>query len=114
MISQLEIKSAKQGEQKMHKTRITPLEDRIVVEQKSADEKTPGGIILPEKAKEKPTRGIVLFAGPGRMLDSGERAPMHVKVGDEIMYDKYAGTEIEVDSKKYVVIREVDTLAVLS
>ena len=99
------------GEIKVSK--LTPLEDRIVVEQNTATEKTPGGIYLPEKAKEKPTRGVVLFAGPGKMLENGERAQMQVQVGNEIVYDRYSATEIEINTKKYVILRESEVLAII-
>lgn len=97
----------------MAKPSIKPLDDRIVVEQKQAEEKTLGGIVLPTAAQERPTIGKCLAVGPGKLLDSGKRGSVSVKVGDEICYGKYSGTEVECDGKKYTVIRESDVLAVL-
>ena len=97
----------------MARLKITPLDDRIVVEQHEAEDKTSGGIILPQQAKEKPTRGTVLAAGPGKMLDSGNRGKMSVSIGDEVYYGKYSGTEVDVDGKKYTVLRESDVLAII-
>lgn len=97
----------------MARLKMTPLDDRIVVEQHEAEDKTAGGIILPQQAKEKPTRGTVLAAGPGKMLDSGNRGKMSVHVGDEVFYGKYSGTEVDLDGKKYTVLRESDVLAIV-
>jgi chaperonin GroES len=97
----------------MARLKIKPLDDRVVVEQHEAEEMTAGGIVLPEQAKEKPTRGTVLAAGPGKLLDSGNRGPLSVKVGDEVFYGKYSGTDVEIDGKKYTVLRESDVLAVI-
>ena len=74
---------------------------------------TSGGIVLPDTAQEKPQRGKVLAVGPGRLLDSGERGEMDVKVGDEVFYGKYSGTEIEMDGREYVILKESDVLAVV-
>ncbi|MDR4506997.1 MAG: co-chaperone GroES [Candidatus Brocadiaceae bacterium] len=90
---------------------IRPLEDRVVIEPMEAEEKTQGGIVLPETAKEKPMKGKVIAVGEGKMLDSGTRAELLVKVGDNVLYGKYAGTEISVDGKEYLVMRESDILA---
>jgi len=97
----------------MAKLKIKPLDDRIVVEQCEAEEKTAGGIVLPDTAKEKPQRGTVVATGPGKLLDSGERGQMSVKVGDEVFYGKYAGSDVEIDRKKYVILRENDVLAII-
>jgi chaperonin GroES len=97
----------------MAKLKIKPLDDRLVVEQAEAEERTAGGIVLPETAKEKPQRGTVLATGPGKMLDSGHRATLSVKVGDEVFYGKYSGTEVEITGKKYTVLRESDVLAII-
>ncbi len=94
--------------------KINPLEDRLVVKPAEAESKTPTGIVLPETAKEKPTRGTVINIGPGKMLDSGKRAPLPVHVGDEVYYGKYAGTEIKVDEEKFVILRESDLLGVVT
>ena len=90
---------------------LKPLDDRVVVEPLTAEEKTAGGIVLPDAAKEKPQRGKVLAVGPGRLLDSGERCPVTVKVGDEVLFAKYGGTEIEVEKKEVKILRESDILA---
>ncbi len=91
--------------------KLNPLDDRIVVEPQEAEEKTAGGIVLPDSAKEKPQRGTVVALGPGRLLDSGERGSMSVAVGDVVIYGKYSGTEIEVDGKEVKILRESDILA---
>ena len=95
------------------KIKFRPMDDRVLVEPCEADEKTVGGIILPDTAREKPQRGIVIAAGPGKLLDSGKRGEMDVKMGDEVFYGKYSGTEIEFNTDKYVVLREGDILAVM-
>ncbi|MEE9604192.1 MAG: co-chaperone GroES [Candidatus Scalindua sp.] len=90
---------------------IRPLDDRIVVEPLEAEEKTEGGIVLPDTAKEKPTKGKVISVGEGKLLDSGNRAKLLVKKGDQVLYGKYAGTEITVSGKEYLILREGDILA---
>lgn len=95
----------------MAKIKIRPLEDRVVVEPMEAEERTAGGIVLPDTAKEKPQRGKVVAVGPGKLLDSGERATMSVAVGDEVIFGKYGGTEIEVDGEEVKILRESDILA---
>lgn len=95
----------------MAKLTIRPLEDRVVIRQIEAEAKTAGGIVLPETAKEKPQRGEVLAVGPGKLLDSGERSPIGVVVGDEILFGKYSGTEIKVDGEEVKILRESDILA---
>jgi chaperonin GroES len=97
----------------MAKLTIKPLDDRIVVERSEAEDKTPGGIVLPDTAKEKPHRGKVLAAGPGKLLKDGKRGSMSVKVGDEVFYGKYAGSDVDVDGKQYVILKESDILAIL-
>ena len=97
----------------MAKIKLNPLDDRVVVEQHEAETRTAGGIVLPETAKEKPTRGTVVAAGPGKMLDSGNRGKMSVRVGDEVFYGKYAGTEVDITGKKYTVLRESEILAIV-
>jgi chaperonin GroES len=92
---------------------IKPLGDRVLVEPVEGEETTASGIVLPETAKEKPQEGLVLAVGPGRLLDSGERAPMEVKAKDKVLYAKYAGTELKRDDKKYLILSEKDILAVL-
>ena len=97
------------------KTRIKfrPMDDRVLVEPCEAEEATAGGIILPDTAREKPQRGTVMATGPGKLLDSGNRGEMSVRVGDEVFYGKYAGTEIEFGTEKCVVLRENDILAIV-
>jgi chaperonin GroES len=90
---------------------IKPLDDRVVVEPIEAEEKTAGGIVLPDTAKEKPMRGKIVAAGPGKMLDNGKRGEMSVKKGDEVIYGKYSGTEVKVKGKELVIIRESELLA---
>jgi chaperonin GroES len=93
--------------------KIKPLDDRILVKQCEAEEKTSGGIVLPDSAQEKPQRGKVVATGPGKLLDSGERGQMCVKKGDEVFYGKYAGSEVEIDKEKFVILRENDVLAIV-
>ncbi len=93
------------------KMNLRPLDDRVVVEPVEAEEVTAGGIVLPDTAKEKPQRGTVLAVGPGKLLDSGERGSLSVAVGDEVIYGKYAGTDIEVDGRDVKILRESDVLA---
>jgi len=94
--------------------KIKPLHDRIVVEAAPKEEKSAGGIILPDTAQEKPQRGKVLAVGPGKRLDSGQLAPVDVKVGETVLYGKYGGTEVEVDGQDYVILRAEDILAIVS
>jgi chaperonin GroES len=91
--------------------KINPLDDRVVVRTNEAEETTAGGIVLPDAAQEKPQRGTVLAVGPGRLLDSGQRAVVSVEVGDEILFGKYGGTDIEVDGEEVKILRESDILA---
>ncbi len=97
----------------MARLKIKPLDDRVVVEQHEAEEMTAGGIVLPEQAKEKPTRGTVVAVGPGKLLDSGSRGRPCVSTGDKVFYAKYAGVEVEISGKKYTIIKETDVLAVI-
>ncbi len=97
----------------MGKMKLRPLGDRIVIEPLEAEEKTKGGIILPDTAKEKPQEGKVVAVGKGKTDDSGKLIPMEVKVGDKILYGKYAGTEITIEGKEYIILREEDVLAVV-
>ena len=91
--------------------KLKPLDDRVVVSPLSAEEKTAGGIVLPDAAKEKPQRGKVVAVGPGRLLDSGDRSPIAVAIGDEVLFAKYGGTEIELDGEEVKILRESDILA---
>ena len=90
---------------------IRPLGDRIVVKRLEAKEKTKGGVFLPDTAKEKPQRGRVVAAGPGNVLDSGETSPMSVSAGDTVLFAKYGGTEVQVEGKDLLIMRESDVLA---
>jgi len=90
------------------KVNITPLHDRVIVKPAAAEEKTAGGIIIPDTAKEKPQRGIVVAAGPGKKDE-----PMTVKSGDTVLYGKYAGTEINLEGDEYLIMRESDILAIV-
>ena len=92
---------------------LKPLGDRLVVKPMEAEETTAGGIVLPDTAKEKPQKGEVIAAGPGKLLDSGKIEPMEVKVGDTIYYAKYGGTEVKIGGEEYVILRQDDVLAVL-
>ena len=92
---------------------LKPLGDRIVVEPAEREERTPSGIILPETAKEKPQEGTVVSVGPGRKDDDGDRIPMDVALGDKVLYAKYGGTEVKLDNKKYLILKESDVLAIL-
>ncbi|HEY6564709.1 MAG TPA: co-chaperone GroES [Pirellulaceae bacterium] len=98
----------------MPKIRIRPLDDRIVVEPMEAEEMTAGGIVLPDTAKEKPQRGTVIAVGPGKLLDNGQRGALSVAVGDQVIYGKYGGTEIEVDGEDVKILRESEVLAKIS
>lgn len=91
---------------------LKPLGDRIIVKPVSAEEKTAGGILLPDTAKEKPQEGDVIAVGPGTQLDSGKVVAVDVKVGDRIIYGKYAGTEVTVGADDYVILRQEDVLAI--
>ncbi len=91
--------------------KLKPLDDRVVVQPLTAEEKTAGGIVLPDAAKEKPQRGKVVAVGPGRLLDSGDRSPIAVVIGDEVLFSKYGGTDIEVDGDEVKILRESDILA---
>jgi len=95
------------------KVNLKPLGDRVVIEPLEKEEKTASGIILPETAKEKPQEGEVLAVGPGRTDDEGKRIPMDVKKGDIVLFAKYAGTEIKVDDKKVLILKESDILAIV-
>lgn len=91
--------------------KINPLDDRVVVQPVDAEEVTAGGIVLPDSAREKPQRGKVVAVGPGRLLDSGERSAIGVAEGDEVLYGKYGGTDVEVDGGEFKILRESDILA---
>jgi chaperonin GroES len=91
---------------------LKPLEDRVVVKVIEEEQRTQGGIVLPDTAKEKPQEGEVVAVGPGRLLDNGTRVAPSVKVGDRVVFAKYSGTEVKVDGQEYLILRETDILAV--
>ena len=94
--------------------KIRPLHDRVLVKRIEPGDKTSaGGIIIPDTAKEKPQEGEVLAAGPGKLDDNGKRVPMEVKVGDRVLYAKYAGTEIKMENDKVLILKESDVLAIV-
>ena len=95
------------------KLKLKPLGGRVIVEPIEQEEMTAGGIILPETAKEKPQEGKILAAGPGDRDEDGERIPMEVQVGDKVLYAKYSGTEVKMDGKKLLILKETDILAVV-
>jgi chaperonin GroES len=92
---------------------VRPLHDRVIVKRLEEKEVVKGGIIIPDTAKEKPMEGEALAAGPGKMQEDGKRAAMDVKAGDRILFGKYSGTEIKIDDKDYVIMREDEILAIL-
>lgn len=92
---------------------MKPLGERVVIKVAESDEKTAGGLYIPDTAKEKPQKGEVIAVGTGKLLDNGTRAQMEVKAGDKILFSKYSGTEVKVDGEEYLIIRESDILAVL-
>ena len=94
--------------------KIRPLQDRILVKRLESEEKTSGGIIIPDSAKEKPHKGEIVAAGNGRILEDGTVLPLEVKVGDAILFGKYAGTELKLDGAEYIMMREDDVLGVLN
>ncbi len=97
----------------MAKLNIKPLGDKVIVQRVEAEEKTAGGIVLPDTAKEKPKRGVILAVGNGRLLDDGTRSEMQVKKRDEVLFTSYAGTEIKVDGEEYMIMDESDILGII-
>lgn len=93
---------------------IKPLEDKILVEISEAETKTPGGLVIPESAKEKPQEGLVVAVGEGRIDDKGNRVPLDIKLGDKVIYSKYGGTEITYNDKDYLILSARDVLAVVT
>ena len=92
---------------------LKPLQDRVLIEPSEADKTTKGGIILPDNAKEKPTKGKVVAVGPGKRNDEGTIQAMDVKIGNTVLYERYAGSEVDVDGEKMVIVRESDVVAIL-
>ena len=93
--------------------KIRPLQDRILVKQLEEEEKTAGGIIIPDTAKEKPQQGKVIAVGKGKILEDGSVRPLDIKVGDRILFEKYAGTTVKIGGEEYMIMREDDVLAVI-
>ncbi|GAB6162023.1 co-chaperone GroES [Desulfothermus naphthae] len=93
--------------------KLKPLHDRVLVKRLEEEEKTKGGIIIPDTAKEKPIKGEVIAVGPGRLTDDGKRIEMSVKVGDKVMFSKYAGTEVKIEGEEYLIMREDDIVAII-
>jgi chaperonin GroES len=93
--------------------KLKPLDDRVVIKQSEAEDKSAGGIILPDTAKEKPQMGKIVAVGPGKVLDDGKRSKMSVKKGDQVIYAKYIGNDVEIDGEKYVILSERDILGVV-
>ncbi len=93
---------------------LKPLRDKVVVERSEVEEKTAGGILLPDTAKDKPKQGTVLAVGPGRVLDTGEVRPLDVKKGDRVLFGGFAGSEVKLDGKEYLILSESEILAVIT
>jgi len=93
--------------------KIKPLADKVLVERLKAETTTAGGIVLPESAKEKPQRGVIVSVGPGKKLDDGSMSQMQVKKGDNVLFTSYAGTEVKLDGKEYLIMDEYDIMAVV-
>ena len=93
--------------------KLKPLADRVIVKQSEAEERTASGIVLPDSAKEKPTKGKVISVGPGKMDDNGKRHEVAVRTGETVYYGKYSGTDVEINGEKFVILRESDILGVL-
>ena len=93
--------------------RLEPLNDRVLVKRLESEEKTAGGLYIPDTAKEKPSKGEVVAVGPGKLADDGQRIALAVKAGDEVLFNKYAGTEVKLDGVDHLVMREEDILAII-
>lgn len=98
----------------MGDTTLHPLNDRVAIRRDEAESKTPGGIVLPDNAKEAPARGTVVAVGPGRLLDNGERSQMALKIGDNVLFGKYSGIEVKVDGVSLVLLSVEDVFAIVS
>lgn len=94
-------------------TKVRPLNDKVLIERAKADEKTKGGIILPDASKEKPKEGKIVAVGQGRLSDAGDRIPFQVKNGDRVLFKSYAGTDVKLDGKDYILMSEEEILAVI-
>ena len=104
---------AKATENKVAEKKLRPLGDRVVIKPTAREDMTKSGIVLPDTAKEKPQEGVILSAGPGKIDDNGKREPMDVKVGDKVLYAKYAGTEFKVEGEELLIVSQKDILAVV-
>ncbi len=93
--------------------KIRPLYDRVIVKRVEEEEKTKGGIIIPDTAKEKPIEGEIVAVGGGKLLEDGQKAPLEVKEGDRVLFGKYAGTEIQIDGEEHLIMREDDIVAII-
>jgi len=93
--------------------KVRPLHDRVIVKRVKEEEKTKGGIIIPDTAKEKPVEGKVIAVGDGKLADDGKKIPLEVKAGDKILFGKYAGTEIQIDGEEHLIMREDDIIAIV-
>jgi chaperonin GroES len=93
--------------------KLRPLQDRILVQRVKEDEKTKGGIIIPDTAKEKPAEGTVIAAGNGKLSENGKRAALEVKKGDRILFGKYSGSEVKIEGEEYIIMREDDVLGII-
>ncbi len=93
--------------------KVKPLQDRILVERLQEEEKTKGGLFIPDSAKEKPMQGKVVAAGSGRMTEDGKKIPMELKVGDIVLFAKYSGNDVKIDDKEYLIMKEDDILAIV-
>ena len=92
--------------------KFKPLQDRVVVKRLESDEKTSGGIIIPDTAKEKPSDGEIVAVGPGELTEDGKLKPMHVKKGDKVLFGKWSGTEVKIDGKEYSIMKESDIMGI--
>jgi len=92
---------------------VKPLRDRVLVKRLEAEEKTKGGIVLPDTAKEKPKMGEVIEVGPGNLSEEGKRQPLQIKKGDKVLFESYAGTEVKIEGEEYLIMKEDDILAIL-
>jgi chaperonin GroES len=99
--------------EEMRKMKIRPLHDRVIVKRMEGEEKTKGGIIIPDTAKEKPVEGKVIAVGSGKVLENGKKAPLQVKEGDRILFGKYSGTEVKIDGEEHLIMREDDIIAIV-
>ena len=93
--------------------KIRPLHDRVIVKRESEEEKTKGGIIIPDTAKEKPVEGKVIAVGAGKLMDDGKKHPLEVKKGDRVLFGKYAGTDIQIEGEEHLIMREDDIIAII-